>query len=48
MSNGKLGRKDVSFNITVQDIRRKHMMQALTGEGESKASGMKILNNVGK
>ena len=23
MSNGKLGRKDVSFNINVQDIRRK-------------------------
>jgi hypothetical protein len=48
MSNGKLGKKDVSFNITVQDIRRQHMMAAIMGKGEIKEHGMKILNNVGK
>ena len=48
MSKGKLGKKDVSFNITVQDIRRQHMMAAIMGEGDNKKNGMKILNNVGK
>ena len=48
MSNGKLGKKDVSFSITVQDIRRQHMMAAIMGEGDNKKNGMKILNNVGK
>ena len=33
MSNGKLGKEDTSFNITVQEIRRKHMMNAILGTG---------------
>jgi len=48
LSNGKFGKKDVSFNITVNDIRRQHMMSAIMGEGEQRKQGMKILNNVGK
>ena len=38
MSNGTLGKnegmKDLSFNLIVQTIRRKHMMDAILGTGE--------------
>ena len=43
MSNGNLGSKDLSFNVLVQDIRRRHMMKALM---EKDKTGRKILKNV--
>jgi len=52
MSNGTLGKnesmKDLSFNLIVQTIRRKHMMDAIVGTGNVKEDGMRILVNVGK
>mmetsp|Transcript_8515 Transcript_8515/g.14347 ORF Transcript_8515/g.14347 Transcript_8515/m.14347 type:complete len:243 (-) Transcript_8515:53-781(-) len=48
MSNGKLGNKDLSFNIIVQQIRRGHMMNAILEQGEKKEGGMRILTNVEK
>ena len=46
MSNGKLGDKDLSFSVNVQDIRRRLMMSAIIGQGEEKVGGMRILKNV--
>lgn len=48
MSNGTLGKKDESFNMIVQSIRRKYMMDAVMGEGNEKEYGMLILQNVKK
>lgn len=48
MSNGVLGSKDLSFNVIVQNIRRKHMMDAILEQGEKKEAGMVILRNVDK
>jgi len=46
MSQGKLGAKDLSFGVNVQDLRRQRMMQAITGSGTEKDGGMRILKNV--
>lgn len=46
MSQGKLGDKNLSFSINVQDIRRRLMMSAIIGQGAEKAGGMRILKNV--
>lgn len=46
MSNGKLGDKNLSFSVNVQDIRRRLMMSAIIGQGADKAEGKRILKNV--
>ena len=40
MVNGTLGSKDLSFNIIVQNIRRKYMIDAILGKGRQKDKGL--------
>lgn len=47
MTEGKIGTKDLSFNMIVQTIRRKYMMDAiLSDDKDEKDYGMRILKNV--
>ena len=54
MANGKIGNKNLSFNVNVQNIRRKYMVDAihtLTKDPETKSQYLnkcnQIFNNVG-
>ena len=47
MTEGKIGTKDLSFNMIVQTIRRKYMMDAILSDNkQEKDYGMRILKNV--
>ena len=49
MTSGQFSKNDLSFNLLVQKLRREYLMDAImSGDGDKRAFGEKILRNVSK